>query len=239
VGISSPYAEEDLIPLSALADLLYCERRAALHLVERVWEESVSTAEGTLFHEKVHGLSPTESRRDVRIARGLRIRSLRLGLVGQADVVEFHRLRANASERDPLADQVAGVALEGVKGLWRPFPIEYKVGALRNEKGFEVQLCAQALCLEEMLDVNISEGALYYGKAGRRLEVVFTTDLRSETEQAAARLHELVCSGHTPKASFEKKCHKCSLLDLCLPRVTDARRSVRSYVRQCMKSSDG
>lgn len=202
------YSEDDLIPVSALADFTFCERRAALHFIENVWEDNIFTAEGTILHNRVDDASASEVRGSVRIACSVWLRSLALGLVGKADVVEFHKTEAD------------GVKLEGISGLWLPFPVEYKRGYLRHELSFAIQLCAQALCLEEMLGGNIPTGAIFYGKTRRRMDVVFDTALRTETENAARRVHELIASGITPKAEYSKKCEKCSLVDLCLPKAS-------------------
>ena len=215
------YPEADLLPVSALADLAYCERRAALHYLEGIWHDNVFTVEGSHLHDRVHQ-AESETRGGVRIARGLHLRSLRLGLTGKADVVEFHLLPDGA-------DKNTGIHIQGASGIWQPFPVEYKRGRLRREHGYELQLCAQALCLEEMLNVEIPAGALFYGKTRRRLEVGFDKTLRAQTEAAAVRLHELARSGKTPRAKFDKKCKKCSLLDSCLPKATGGRRSADKY----------
>jgi len=231
------HSEDDLLPLSALQHLLFCPRRAALVHIEGVWDESRATAEGSILHERVHS-SGSESRGDVRIARSLRLHSLRLGLVGQADVVEFHRLPDAGPAQEASGSLPAGVALTGVKGLWKPFPIEYKVGRLRHERAYEVQLCAQALCLEEMLNVQVPQGALYYGKTARRLQIAFDERLRKDTEEAARRLHDLIGSGKTPTARYEKKCGECSLLNVCMPKVTGVRHNVGSYVQKELRSTE-
>ncbi len=228
------YTEDDLLPLSALADLAFCERRAALHHIEQVWEDNLFTVEGTLMHDKVHAKKPTEVRGNVRIARGLRLRSLKLGLTARADVVEFHRAAllgapAISGPQSKLRHPRSAIELPGVAGRWQPFPVEYKRGRLRHEKGFEIQLCAQAVCLEEMLDVVVPRGAIFYGKTERRLEVEFDASLRSGTEAAAARLHMLFDFGITPQAPYGKKCNSCSLVDLCMPRATSGARSAAAY----------
>lgn len=223
------FTEEDLVPISALADLVYCDRRAALHHIEGVWEDNLATAEGTIMHEQAHE-AETESRGDVRIARGLRLRSLRLGLTGMADVVEFRRVGDDA--------QANGVHLEGVVGLWQPFIVEYKRGRLRHEEGYEVQLCAQAICLEETLHVQTGSGSLFYGKTRRRLDIAFSEDLRNRTEAAAARLHELLESNTTPKAVHGPKCEQCSLVDLCMPSVTGGKRRVEKYLAEVIKQKE-
>jgi len=265
------FSEDDLMPVSALSHLIFCERRAALLFIECIWEDNVFTIEGNQLHEKVHEEETVESRGDVRIARGLRLRSLRLGLTGIADVIEFHReevisgkcsvvseMPENQSSFTKVTEDKSAfsevsndksafrnftlqseseggphsaIVLPGVSGFWRPFIVEYKRGRLRHEKSFEVQLCAQALCLEEMLNVSVTAGAVFYGKPRRRLDVTFTPQLRSETEAAAARLHELFRSGRTPPAVYEKKCESCSLMPRCLPKTMSGHRSIDKYIR--------
>lgn len=217
------YSEDDLIPISALADFTFCERRAALHFIERVWEDNVCTAEGTILHERVDDASSSEVRGSVRIARSVWLRSLILGLVGKADMVEFHKT------------ETGGVKLEGVKGLWQPFPVEYKRGHLRHEYSFEIQLCAQAICLEEMLGGNIPAGAIFYGKTRRRMDVAFNEKLRTETEETARKVHELIDSNVTPRADYSKKCKQCSLLELCMPKIS---RKASRYLISLMKELD-
>ncbi|MCL5282710.1 MAG: CRISPR-associated protein Cas4 [Planctomycetes bacterium] len=214
----SHYAEADLLPLSRIVDLVFCPRRAALHLVESIWEDNVFTAEGTVLHERTHE-SGAESRDGIITARSLRIHSLRLGLVGMADVLDF---RPSAT----------GASLPGREGFWQPYPVEYKRGIRKDKIEYRIQLCAQALCLEEMLHAQVPRGALFYGKSRRRYEVEFDTALREQTEAAAARLHELFDGGKTPTAKYEKKCESCSLLERCLPQITGVRKNVRHYLSQ-------
>ena len=158
-------AEEDLLPLSALQHLLFCERQCALIHVEQLWDENLFTAEGRVIHERVHEQGG-ESRGNIRIERGLPLRSFRLGLVGKADVVEFHRVTTQR---------------------WQPFPVEFKRGKPKRDDCDKVQLCAQALCLEEMLATVVEAGALYYGRTRRRLDIAFDTGLRDETEKDRAK----------------------------------------------------
>ena len=224
--------EDDLLPLSALEHFVFCARQCALIHIEQSWRESQATVEGRHLHDRAHD-SGTEVRGDVRIARGLRLRSLKLGLSGMADVVEFHFC---VETPDPMSNirsgvSQSGVRLDGVTGLWQPFPVEYKRGRLRHERGYEVQLCAQAICLEEMLGCCIPAGALFYGKTARRMQVAFDDKLRSETEAAAARLHELLTRKETPAPTYiKKKCAECSLHDLCMPEAAGSRRSARAYL---------
>lgn len=212
------FTEDELIPLSALQHLLFCERQCALIHIEQAWAENRFTAEGRIMHERVDEAG-RESRDRIRTVNGLPLRSLRLGLSGKADVVEFHREGDDAS---------------GDASVWRPFPVEYKRGKPKQNDCDLVQLCAQALCLEEMLEVAVPEGALYYGTPRRRLVVVFDEALREKTREAARRLHELISSGHTPQARYEKKCESCSMLSVCMPKVTGSHRSVRRYMAQAL-----
>ena len=204
----SQYLEDDLLPLSALQHLLYCERQCALIHIEQVWAENRFTAEGNILHERADR-GGVASRGKVRVEYGLALRSLRLGLVGKADVVEFHR--------QPY-------------GAWLPFPVEYKRGRAKKGNCDRVQICAQAMCLEEMLGVRIPAGALFYGKTRRRQEVAFDPELRRETEDAAARLHSLIDSGSTPSPEFGPKCRHCSLVEVCLPEKLGKHPSVAQYL---------
>ena len=164
------------------------------------------------MHERVHDES-RESRGDVRIDYGVSLRSLRPGLIGKADVVEFHR---------------------HPDGSWLPFPVEYKRGKPKADDCDKVQLCAQAVCLEEMLSVAIPAGALFYGQTRHRLDVVFDEVLRRETEETARRTHDLIASGRTPSPLYKKRCESCSLMAECLPKTIQKRRSVKSYLTRML-----
>jgi CRISPR-associated exonuclease Cas4 len=218
------FSESDLFPLSALQHLAFCERQCCLIHIEQAWAENRLTAEGRILHERVHG-QEAESRGDVLIVRGLKLRSLKLGLSGVADVVEFHR-----------TENKDGINLPGKKGLWRPFPVEYKRGKPKSGSCDEVQLCAQTICLEEMLTCQIMNGALYYGAQHKRHEVVFDSKLRDETDRVAARLHELLARGMTPPAVYEKRCEQCSLIDVCMPDAT--RKNVSKYLEEVLTADE-
>ena len=207
------YSIDDLLPLSALQHIAFCERQCALIYTEQAWAENRLTVEGKIMHERVHDES-RESRGDVRIDYGVSLRSLRVGLIGKADVVEFHR----------QAD-----------GAWLPFPVEYKRGKPKADDCDKVQLCAQAICLEEMLSFAIPAGALFYGQTRHRLDVVFDEALRRETEEAARRAHALIASGRTPPPVYEKRCESCSLMADCLPKTIQKRRSVKSYLTRILE----
>lgn len=168
------------------------------------------------MHEKVHS-ETQETRSSVKTEYGMPLRSLRLGLIGKSDVVEYH---------------AAGVLGEKSR---TPFPIEYKRGKPKANDCDKVQLCAQALCLEEMLQLYIPSGALYYGKTKRRLEVTFDSQLRAKTAMYAARLHDLIEAGITPAPIWGSKCAKCSLMDLCLPKLGDPKVSVEAYLQERIK----
>ncbi|GAB6039650.1 CRISPR-associated protein Cas4 [Endothiovibrio diazotrophicus] len=215
------YPEDQLLALSGLQHLAYCPRQWALIHLEQQWGENRFTAEGELLHARAHG-DEVESRGPLRIARGLRLHSHRLGLNGIADVVEFHR--------DP-----AGAPLPGSKGRWRPFPVEYKRGRAKKGDCDRVQLCAQALCLEEMLAVTIPEGALYYGKNRRRQVVRLDQSLRERTEALAAELHRLWEAGRTPPAEPGPKCDHCSLRERCLPELRGGH-TVRDYLQRMLET---
>jgi CRISPR-associated exonuclease Cas4 len=212
------FPEEDLLPISALQHLLFCERQCALIHVERLWAENRLTVEGRHLHEKADS-GKGEARGGVRIVRGLMLRSLVHGLYGKADVVEFR----------------PGGGAEGTGGAAAiPFPVEYKRGKPKKDGSDIVQLCAQALCLEEMLATSVPAGAMFYGVTRRRVEVAFDDALRRLTLRTIERLHELIDSRRTPPAVKEKKCDRCSLLNLCLPGARPGTQSASRYVRRAL-----
>lgn len=185
-------AEDALIPLSALQHHLFCPRQCALIHVEQLWAEDAATAEGRLLHARVDA-GRAETRPGIRIARGLAIRSFALGVSGKADVVEFHG-------QPP-----------------QPFPVEFKRGKPKAHRADEVQLCAQAICLEEMFGQPVPEGALFYGETHRRLAVAFDSELRALTAGVAAEARVNIAAGRTPPPVLTPACRRCSLLDLCQP----------------------
>ncbi len=219
--------EDDLLSISALQHLMVCPRQCALIYLEQAWDENLYTAEGQVVHQRVHS-GTGESRGEVRIARALRLVSRKLGLAGQADVVEFHRIPSDAARGSDV------IALPGCRGLWRPYPVEYKRGRPKDHLADEVQLCAQALCLEEMLDVHIDKGVLFYAAVKKRVEVIFHQALRDKTVEAVDRLHRLLESGTTPPAQYNsRKCDRCSLQSLCQPQLSQ-RPSVVRYLKNIL-----
>jgi CRISPR-associated exonuclease Cas4 len=206
--------EDEPIPISALNQYCYCPRRCALIHIEQLWDENRATAEGHIMHERVHE-QDRESRGSVRIEYGVPLRSLRLGLIGKADVVEFHRIDKNK---------------------WQPFPVEYKRGKPKIDHCDMIQICAQAICLEEMLSVSIPGGAIFYGRTRRRLDVTFDDALRKETEEAAEKARRLIASGKTPPPVYEKRCKNCSLIGECLPKAIGKKSSVKRYLAQMVEA---
>ena len=218
------YSDDEMVPLSALQHDVFCRRQCALIHLEGAWTENVLTAEGRAMHDRVDA-NVHESRRDVRLATTLRLVSHRLGVAGVADMVEFHRVD------DPAAP---GVELPGVAGRWMPFPVEYKHGKPNGRNADEAQLCAQAMCLEEMLGVEIPSGALFYGKTRHRLDVAFDAALRALTERAAADVHELLTRGVLPEPEYGKWCESCSLVEDCRPKGHG--RSARAWLEREMEA---
>jgi len=229
------FTEDDLLPISALQHLEFCERQWALMYLEGLWDENVLTVQGSRMHEQAD-TDGTTVRGDLRIAAGVRLRSLRLGLTGRADIVEFHRI-SNSSDMSSQPN-TAGVELDGTDGLWTPMPVEYKHGRPKAIRCDEVQLCAQALCLEEMLGAHVPRGMLFYGKTRRRHEVAVDDDLRSYTEKLTARLHQMTREGRTPPAIYGRRCRSCSMLSLCLPRATGGR-SAKDYISDAIAEMQG
>ncbi len=218
------YAEEDYLMLSGIQHFSFCRRQWAIIHVEQQWEENVRTTAGELMHKKAHDEGAFEKRGNLLTVRGLRISSRELGLSGQCDVVEFRQ-------------DAAGIALFGYEGKWKPVPVEYKHGAPKEHQADELQLCAQAMCLEEMLQTEILQGYLFYGENRRRTQVEFTDSLRDEVRKLTREMHELFRRGYTPNARPTKQCKACSLENLCVPKLQKAMK-VRDYIEQGMKDHE-
>jgi CRISPR-associated exonuclease Cas4 len=242
-------ADEDLLPIRALNDLLFCERRCVLHHREKVWVENRYTLEGTAAHRKVHA-EPTDEELGAtgRLSRNVWLRSDRLKLVGVADLVEFRRGAGQAPAAlaadgcPPLSSGLdlaspAGLTADGNGPVCWVYPIEYKRGPRRRWDNDDVQLCAQALCLEEMLGVAVPAGAIFHFKSRRRREILFDARLRALTEQTVARLHELLAGDTTPLPINKPRCHGCSLYELCLPEVIAQRDRYTDYLRQLYETA--
>jgi CRISPR-associated exonuclease Cas4 len=221
--------ESDLLPLSALQHLIFCPRQCALIHVEQQWKENALTLEGQYLHQRADETGPRrEIRGELVIVRGLALRSLKLGLSGRADVVELRRVE----RRKP------GAALPGLPGRWLPFPVDYKRGRPKPDAADEVQLCAQAICLEEALSVEVPGGALFYGQKRRRHAVEFGKELRGLTVETAERLHELFRRQVTPPAVREPRCERCSLLNICVPDAASRRDRVEQYIEDAIRDEE-
>ncbi len=198
------------LPLSLLNDYLYCPRRAGLKIIEGWRAENMHTVRGDIIHEHAD-LPGYEVAKNVTLLRALPVFSDRLGLSGKCEVIEQH------------AD---GSLL----------PVEYKKGKRRQFENDDAQLCAQALCLEEMFGIVIQRGAVFHAESKRRRDVILTPALRSLTEQAISELHRLSEAEQAPPAQFKPACEECSLFDICLPRVTSVPASLRRAAVQLFET---
>lgn len=209
--------EEDYRQISEIQHFAFCRRQWALIHIEQQWKDNLWTTEGEIMHKRVHDSSLSESRGDKLIIRGMRVKSENLCCAGVCDVVEFIR-------------NDNGVELNGRKGKWIPRPVEYKRGKPKEGHEDELQLCAQAICLEEMLICSILEGDLFYGEPHRRTTVHFTESLREEVKKLFNEMNELYKRGNTPKVKLQKRCRSCSLYDICVPQIR-TRSSAGDYIR--------
>ena len=217
------YADEDLLQLSGLQHFAFCRRQWALIHLEHLWQENWRTAEGNLMHDRAHDAQLRERRGNTLIIRGLSIVSRTLGISGQCDVVEFRR-------------NPAGVSLRGEDGLWLPYPVEYKHGSPKENPADRLQLCAQAMCLEEMLCCSVPEGALFYGETRRRSTVRFDETLRNSVCDMLEEMHQMYQRAYTPKVKPTKACNACSLKELCLPALLRKDHSVQ-YLRDALEET--
>lgn len=215
------YSEEDYLMLSGIQHFAFCRRQWAIIHIEQQWAENYRTTAGELMHKKAHDKGSFEKRGNLLIVRGLRISSHELGVSGQCDVVEFHQ-------------DETGVEVFGYNGKWNLVPIEYKHGEPKENNADELQLCAQAICLEEMFQTSIPDGYLYYGENRRRSYVEFTDNLREDVRRMAKEMHELFRRGYTPNVKPSKQCKACSLENLCVPKLQKAMKT-REYIEQSIK----
>lgn len=211
------YPEDSWLALSGIQHFAFCPRQWALIHIEQQWGENYLTMAGRLEHERAHDYQASEKRGDILILRSLRVFSRELGISGDCDVVEFH---ADAS----------GVPLTGREGSWCPYPVEYKHGKPKADDADRMQLCAEAMCLEEMLVCDIEEGALFYQRTKHRESVRFDDELRDKVRKAYEMMHDLMAKGYTPKARRTKACDACSLKEVCLPELNRTE-PVSEYIR--------
>jgi CRISPR-associated exonuclease Cas4 len=212
------YQEDDYLLLSGIQHYAFCPRQWALIHLEAQWAENYLTAGGRILHNKAHSGSSAEKRGGLLIFRGLKVSSAKLGLSGECDIVEFYQ-------------SSAGITLSGYDDLWQPYPVEYKHGKTKLSDCDRLQLCAQAICLEEMLCIHIPSGALFYGQPRRREAVAFTPELRAKLRDMALAMHRSFNQKHTPGAVYGSHCKSCSLRVLCLPELGKVEKvSVTKYM---------
>jgi CRISPR-associated exonuclease Cas4 len=222
--MKSEYASDELLPLSGIQHFVFCRRQWALIHVERQWKDNALTAEGRLMHKRADDPFFSESRPGLITARSVPIASYSLGLVGVCDVVEF-------------AESPDGVNLPGRKGLYLPAPVEYKRGREKRDPCDEAQLCAQAMCLEEMQVCSIPAGYLYYGETRHRVEVELSSELRDLVQRMAGEMHAYFNRGYTPRVKISKACRSCSLADICLPMLQEKVIPASRYMRQQIEAA--
>ena len=215
------YKEEDFLQLSGIQHFAFCRRQWALAYIELQWQENVRTVEGRLLHENVHDASIKEKRGDLLVVRAMPVHSSEFGISGECDVVEFHKSKE-------------GVTLFGREGRYTIVPVEYKRGKPKTTDADELQITAQAICLEEMLCCEIPYGYLYYDEIRRREKIEFTEKLRQKVKDMFLEMHKYYSQGHTPKVKISKSCNACSLKDICLP-VLNKNLSVKDYLDNKMK----
>jgi CRISPR-associated exonuclease Cas4 len=212
------YTQDDLLPLSGIQHFLFCRRQWALIHIEQQWKENALTAEGRIMHKRVDDPFFTETRKGVITARSVPVASYRLGLSGVCDVVEF------TASPD-------GVKLPNREGLYLPAPIEYKRGKEKHDHSDETQLCAQAMCLEEMLSTVIPRGFLFYGETRHRVDITFAAELRALVKDMSDEMHNYFSRGYTPKVKTSKACRSCSLADICLPVLQEKVIAASKYIQ--------
>ncbi len=213
------YPPEEWLPLSGIQHFVFCRRQWALIHVERQWQENALTAQGRIMHRRADDPFFTEKRKGVLIARSVPVSSPYLGLSGVCDVVEF-----TASPE--------GVQLPGREGRYLPAPVEYKRGKEKHDHSDEAQLCAQAICLEDMLAVSIPVGYIYYGRTRRRVVVELTEKLRDFVRKASEEMHAYYRRGYTPRVKPSRACRSCSLADICLPELQSKAIPASRYIQQ-------
>lgn len=232
-----PIDQEQPIPISALQHWLYCPRQCALIHLEQAWAENKFTAEGRVMHENAHD-GADETRGQIRITRGMPVMSESLGLSGQCDVVEFHCASGDLNSQIPNSKS-ASLKSEILdrKCTQSVRPVEYKRGKPKAHRADEVQLCAQAICLEEMLHCSIASGCLYYGEKRRRTEIVFDAELRQLVLTTLQAIKECFSSRITPHADYlPRRCDNCSLIDHCQPKALRFKKGAAAWFSSHLKS---
>lgn len=211
------YKEEDYLLLSGIQHFSFCRRQWALIHIEQQWEENLRTVEGNLFHQKAHDGYSSEKRSDVIISRGMPVFSRTMGVSGVCDIVEFHR------------DDKRGISLHGREGKYVVYPVEYKKGQPKEDEADVLQMAAQAMCLEEMLECSVTKGYLFYGEIRRRIEIPVDEKVRQQVRDAFMEMHRYFQRKYTPKVKRTKACNACSLKNICLPQLMKGR-TVKEYI---------
>lgn len=215
------YDDDDLLMLSGIQHFAFCERQWALIHIEQQWADNRLTVEGSWMHRRVDNPFETERQGSKVQLRSVSIKSYALGLYGIADMLELHP-----------ADDDTGVPIPRYNGKWHILPIEYKHGKPKREPIDEVQLCAQAMCIEEMYDITLTTGCFYYGQTKRREYIEFTQELRQHVIELAQQMHQIYANGITPVAKYRNQCKSCSLIDQCFVSEFNKAASVHHYLKQ-------
>lgn len=218
------YLEEDYLMLSGLQHFAFCRRQWALIHIEQQWVENYRTADGRIMHRNAHNSGFREKRENVIITRAMQISSAELGISGECDVVEFHQ-------------SPNGIYIQSLDGKYNVIPIEYKRGQPKGNNCDELQLCAQAMCLEEMLCCDIPEAYLYYGEIRKRHIVILDSTLRDKTTEMIHEMHQLYNRQYTPKVKRTKACNACSLKEICLP-VLNKEKSAKEYIMRTLNGEE-
>lgn len=216
------YSEEELLAISGIQHYYFCKRQWALIHIEQQWAENKSTMEGKIVHEKVDDPFLVESRKDVFISRSVPLVSYKLGFYGISDAIEFIK-----------SDY--GILIKGRQGRWIPNIVEYKRGKVKNDDCDIVQLVLQVMCIEEMLEFQIDSSDIFYNETRRRTKVDISGPLRNTVEQISNEMHRIYDSKTTPKAEVGKHCKSCSLVDICMPRITTKKMNVNNYIERYIK----
>lgn len=218
------YPEEEWLALSGIQHFAFCQRQWALIHIEQLWNDNTLTTAGDIEHKRAHDYSASEKRGDLLVLRDLRVFSRCLGIVGDCDIVEFRK-------------SPEGVPLFGRRGRWQAYPVEYKHGIKKTNDADRLQLCGEAMCLEEMMSCRIKEGALFYQKTKRRERVEFTQELRAEVRQDFNEMRRLFNRGYTPKVKPKAGCKACSLKNICLPTLI-GKKSAKAYINRAIAGGE-
>ena len=212
---------EDYLMISGIQHFIFCKRQWSLIHIEQIWKDNIRTYNGENFHSKVDDPFIVEKRGKIIVSRSIPLISHKLGLKGISDCVEFH-----------LRDDEKGAKINKYKGTYDIVPIEYKVGNIKDNKSDISQLCVQAVCLEEMFNINVKKGYIFYGRLRRRVEVEFNRELRKIVLDIIYEMRDYYNSGFTCKAIYKQHCRSCSLYDLCLPKINKKYKKVNSYIKK-------